>query len=249
MKTKASTTKKRTWKFWVSRTLLVIFMLGGVWLTNLIWFKPFSIRHFYDKVFIELALDSPELSTSMGIPVIYDWYKDDLDDISDAKNRELFKKLKKDHAALLSYDFESQSPENQLNTKILSFYMKDLIDGEPFSNYSYSVDQMSGIPSDLPSMMESSHRLEDKSDIKAYISRLSKFDTKFDQLLEDHLKISESKGIIPPKFIIKQVLEELKGFVGTTSDSTSISNRKESAITSNILYTNFQTKVDKLTDI
>ena len=249
MKTNDSTPKKRSWKFWVSRTFLIIVILGGLWLTNLIWFKPFSIRHFYDKVFIELALDSPELTTSLGIPVIYDWYKGDLDDISDAKQQDLINKLKEDYATLLSYDFQNQTPENQLNTKILSFYMKDLIDAQPFSNYGYSVDQMSGIQSGLPSMMERSHRLEDKSDIKAYISRLSKFDTKFDQLIEDHLKISESKGIIPPKFIIKQVLDEMKGFVGAISDSISNSDKKGTPITSNILYTNFETKVDKLTDI
>lgn|GEM_PF-5639033 len=37
------TTTKRTWKFWVSRTLLLGLLIGSVWLINLIWFKPFSI--------------------------------------------------------------------------------------------------------------------------------------------------------------------------------------------------------------
>lgn len=249
MKETDPTKKKRTWKFWVSRTFLIIIILGGLWLTNLIWFKPFNIRHFYDKVFIELALDSPELTTSLGIPVIYDWYKYDLDDISEAKVQESNNKLKKDYATLMSYDFENQSPENQLNTKILAFYMKDIIDGDPFYHNSYPVNQMFGIQSGLPSMMETAHKLEDKSDIKAYISRLSKFDTKFDQLIEDHLKISEQKGVIPPKFIIKKVLDEMNNFVGATSDSTSISESKVSPITSNILYTNFKTKVDKLSEL
>ncbi len=47
------TNKKRTWKFWTTRSLLILFILGGLWLTNLIWFKPFNIKHFYDKVFVE----------------------------------------------------------------------------------------------------------------------------------------------------------------------------------------------------
>lgn len=243
-----TTKKKHTWKFWVSRTLLVIFVLGGLWLINLIWFKPLSIRNFYDKVFVELALDSPELTTSLGIPVIYDWYKDDLDDISDAKQWESFNKMKDDYETLKSYDFENQSPENQLNTKILSFYVKGIIDGEPFFYHGYPVNQMFGIQSGLPSMMESAHKLEDESDIEAYISRLSKFNTKFDQLIAN-LKISESKGIIPPKYIIKLVLDEMKGFVGAKTDSTSISDQNLSPVTSNILYTNFETKVDKLTEI
>lgn len=248
MKTNDSPKKKRSWKFWVSRTFLIIFILGGIWLTNLIWFKPLNINHFYDKVFIEMALNSPELTTQLGIPVIYGMYKDELDDISDAKQWESFNKMKADLETLKSYDFDNQSPENQLNTKILSFYLESLKEGEPFFYYNYPVNQMTGIQSGLPSLMESAHKLEDESDIEAYISRLSKFDTKFDQLMEG-LKINESKGIVPPKFIIKLILNEMNSFVGPTPDSTSVSETNTSPVTSNILYTNFETKVDKLTDI
>ena len=231
--------KKRTWKFWVSRTLLSIFTIVAIWLINLIYFKPFNIANFYDKIFVELALDSPEMTTSLGIPVIYDWYKSDLDNISIDKQKESFAKLKDDYATLLSYDFDNQSEANKLNTKILTFFLKGSIDGEQFQFYGYPVNQMYGIQSELPSMMESAHKLEDKSDIEAYIARLSKFGIKFDQLSES-LKMSESKGIIPPKFIIAKVVNQMKGFVGNASDK---------AVKANILYANFATKVDKLTDI
>lgn len=241
--------KKRTWKFWTGRSLLVLLIIVGLWLTNLIWFKPFSINHFYEKVFVELALDSPELTTQLGIPFIYDWYKDDLDDISDAKNWENFNKAKKNYETLLSYDYDSQSPENQLNTDILAYYIKsNVFESEPFFYYSYLVNQMFGIQSGLPRMMESSHKLEDKSDIEAYISRLSKFDIKFKQLIET-LKIQESKDIIPPKFINQMVLNEMKGFVGIKPDSLKVIGKNESAVTSNILYTNFDTKVNLIKDL
>jgi len=46
-------TKKRNWKFWTGRTILGLLVIGGLWLTNLIWFKPFNIKHFYDKVFVQ----------------------------------------------------------------------------------------------------------------------------------------------------------------------------------------------------
>ena len=61
--------------------------------------------------------------------------------------------------------------------------------------------------------MESAHKLNDKNDIEAYIARLSQFDAKFEQVLEG-LKIREEKGIVPPKFVIDRVLNEMKGFVG-----------------------------------
>lgn len=234
--------KKRTWKFWLSRSILALLLIGIFWLINLIWFRPFNISHFYDKIFVELLLDSPEMTTAMGIPVLYDWSKDELDDISDAKQWEDFEKWKGIHATLTSYDFEGQSKANQLNTKILGYFLKGSVDSEPFFYHGYPVNQMFGIQSGLPSFMENSHKLKDKSDVEAYIARLSKFDTKFDQLLEG-LKIRESKGIIPPKFVIKRVVNEMKGFVGHKEAVLENLDNAPIPVKSNILYTNFETKV------
>ncbi|MGI9550818.1 MAG: DUF885 family protein, partial [Aurantibacter sp.] len=205
--------KKRTWKFWVGRTLLALILLAAGWLINLIWFRPLNIRHFYDRVFVEVALNDPELVTSLGIPVLYDWSKDELTDVSDAKQWEDFNKIKKDFATLQRYDFEDQSKENQLNTKIFGWFIETQLESEPYFYHGYPVNQMFGVQSNLPSFMESSHQIRDKSDIEAYIARLSLFDTKFDQVLEG-LKIREEKGIIPPKFVIQRVLDEMKGFIG-----------------------------------
>jgi uncharacterized protein (DUF885 family) len=242
--------KKRNWKFWTSRTILLLLLIGVFWVCNLIWFKPFNIKHFYDKVFVEFAIDSPELTTAMGIPVLYDRSKDELDDISDAKNWENFNKMKENYETLMSYDFDNQSKKNKLNTKILAFYIKGEMDSEPFFYHGYPVNQMGGVQNSLPSLMESAHKLEDKSDVEAYISRLSKFDTKFEQLKES-LEISESKGIIPPKFIIARVLNEMNGFIGTNDVLTNkeLSNTIVSSVKSNILYTNFEMKIDEIEDL
>lgn len=244
-------TKKRTWKFWTSRIVLLLFLIGIIWIINLIWFRPFNIKHFYDKIFVELALDSPELTTSMGIPFLYDLSKDELDDISDDKQWESFNKMKDDYETLMSYDFESQSEENKLNTKILGFYLEGLKEGEDFFYHDYPVNQMNGIQSGLPSFMENAHKLRNESDAEAYITRLSKFDTKFNQLIEN-LRIREAKGIIPPMFVIERVLDEMKGFIGVKKDSATIdqtSNRTVSPVISNILFTNFELKIDKLDDL
>lgn len=243
------TKKKRTWKFWTGRTLLVLVIFGGLWFINLIWFKPFNINHFYEKIFVELVLDSPETTTYLGIPVIYDWTKDELDDISDAKLWEGFNKSKEDYKTLLSYDYDNQSEENQLNTDILGYFLKmNTVEAEPYFYHDYPVNQMFGVQSGLPSMMASTHKLDNVSDIEAYISRLLKFETKFSQLIEG-LKIREDKGIITPKFINIILLNEMKGFVNVKTDSLKLSTNKKSAVTSNILYTNFETKVDVLEDI
>ena len=126
-------TKKRNWKFWTGRTILGLLVIGGLWLTNLIWFKPFNIKHFYDKVFVQLVIDSPELTTQVGIPGLYDLSKDELDDISDKTQWESINKMKEDYETLMSYDYDSQSDENKLNTKILKYYLEGLNKASLFS--------------------------------------------------------------------------------------------------------------------
>lgn len=237
--------KKRTWKSWLKYSFLALLIVASVFVVNLIWFRPFNISHFYDRLFIELALENPEMVTQMGIPVLYDMSKDELSDASDKKAWEDFEKMKQDYATLQSYDFESQSPENQLNTKILTWFIKTNMDGEPYFYYDYPVNQMFGVQNNLPSFMESAHKLRDKSDVEAYISRLSKFDTKFDQVLEG-LKIREEKGITPPTYIIDKVLNEMKGFVGEKDAVEIPTEEKQDPIKSNILYTNFEDKIAKI---
>ncbi len=238
--------KKRTWKFWTGRIILSLLFIGTIWVVNLIWFKPFNIRHFYDKVFVKFAIGSPEMVTQLGIPVLYDMYKDDLDDESDKKSWEDFEDMKADYATLMSYDFDSQSKENQLNTKILKWFLGKQVEGEAYFYHGYPVNQMFGVQSNLPSMMESSHKLRDKSDVEAYISRLSKFDTKFEQVLEG-LKIREEKGIIPPKFVIDRVLSEMMGFIGQKKkEKINKEVPNQDPVTTNILYANFNEKINQI---
>ena len=101
--------KSRFWKLWIGKFFLVLLISAIIWVVNLIWFKPFNIKHFYDRVFVELAVSSPELVTQLGIPVLYDIYKDDLSDASDNQAWEDFEMIKKNHEMLLSYNFDNQS--------------------------------------------------------------------------------------------------------------------------------------------
>lgn len=78
----------------MSHTLSLVLVIGSVWLVNLIWFEPFSIRQFHDRIFVEVALRSPEIVTQLGVPVLYDLTKDKWDDVSDARLWSDFQKTK-----------------------------------------------------------------------------------------------------------------------------------------------------------
>ncbi|WP_201747790.1 DUF885 domain-containing protein [Dyadobacter flavalbus] len=214
---------------------MLILLIAAGWLINLIWFRPFNIRHFYDRVFITGMLRSPETITYLGLPVLYDWTKDKWDDATDAQQWRSFEQMKDDFQMLQHYDFESQSPENKLNTKILSWYLESNTDGKVFFYYNYPLNQMDGAQLEVVDLLLNKHKLRNRSDMDAYITRLKGIATKFDQVLQG-LIIREHKGIVPPRIIVQRVLEQMKAFIN-------------GEISKNVLYTNFNQKIARIRDV
>lgn len=218
-------------------TVLVLLLAGTVFIVNLVWFRPFSINHFYEKVFIEYALEDPEALSQLRIleGMGINFHNDDLTDISNERVLNLKKKLNWNYTTLQEYEREELNKEQQLSYDILKWFLNDAIRREQFIYHDYILTQLSGVHVDLPDFMVNVHQVNTKEDAENYIARLSKFDTKFDQLLEQ-LVLREQKEIIPPRFSVEKVLKQTSEFI------------KDSA-QKNILYTSFKAKTDTLKEL
>lgn len=218
-------------------TLLVLFIVAGVFVVNLIWFRPFSINHFYEKVFIEYAIDDPEVLSQLRIleGMGINFHNDDLTDISDKRVQKLKAQIDHNYKTLLEYDREKLCKEEQLSFDILKWFLDDAVRREKFMYHDYIVSQLSGVHIDLPDFMVNVHQVNNRRDAENYIKRLSKFDTKFEQLLEQ-LRIREEKEIIPPRFALEKVLQQTTDFIIDSAHH-------------NILFTSFKAKTDSLKNL
>jgi hypothetical protein len=52
---------------WLGVVLAAGLVAGAIFIVNLVWFRPFSLNLFYEKVFVTFLLDNPELLTMMGV--------------------------------------------------------------------------------------------------------------------------------------------------------------------------------------
>ncbi len=214
--------------------LAIIFVTASIFIINLLFFRPFFINHFFEKVFIEFAFDSPELLTSIRIlkntPLHF--YEDDLGDYSDAHNDKVLARLKKEYRQLQAYKDKNLNPSQLLSKQVMNDFMEtQLALSDEFRYHNYPVNQLFGVQNGYPEFMAVQHWVEKDKDAAAYISRLNKVGKQFDQVIEG-LRIREEKGIIPPTFVVERVLDEMRGFVATPP--------KE-----NILYTSFAKKMKK----
>lgn len=218
---------------WAGVALLILVVAGLALAANVIWFRPFSIDIFFERVFIEMALKDPELLTTLRLlePMGLRFHNDDLTDVSPRREQELLDKAGRDLATLRAYDYNKLTRSQQMSYDILDYFLAQMVDGQPFLYHNYPVNQLFGVQNDLPDFMVNMHQVNDGKDARQYIARLNKFGEKFDQTLVG-LQLRQERGIVPPKFVVQRVLDEMKGLIAVAPEE-------------NILYTSFRDKLDK----
>jgi uncharacterized protein (DUF885 family) len=219
---------------WTLRVVALLVILLAIFLVNLIWFRPWSLNFFYEKVFAQVLFEEPELLSSLGLVERFGitGHNAKLGDASPAHQQRYFDRAKKNLADLHAYPLKKQNASQQLSTHILEWYMSREVEGEKYQWHNYPVNQLFGVQNEFPSFMANTHRLLATRDCEYYRQRLNAVGTKFDQLLES-LKVREQKGVLPPRFVVEKVLLEMENFVAQPASE-------------NILATSFQTRVAKI---
>ena len=200
--------------------LLVVIVLAAAGLFVQVWFfKPFNINAFFARTALQVALQSPQMLTSVHIleQVGIDGHNAKLDDASIAAGERLLDKLKASYTTLLSYDDDNLNEGDLLSKEIMLPLLEMVSDFEQFRFHNYPVNQLFGEQNGFPTFMESSHQIHSVGDAEDYITRLSLVGVKFDQVLEG-LQRREELEIFPPQFVITKVIDEMQGFVNTPVD-------------------------------
>src|ERR1700730_7395663 len=224
---------------WFFRIMAVAVLVIAVFLINLIWFRPWSLNLFYERVFVQVLFDEPELLSSLGLVEQFGFtgHNGKLSDESPAHQQKVFERWKRDLADLRAYPLDRQSPSQRLSTHVLEWFLERQVESEKYQWHDYPVNQLFGVQNQFPSFMANTHRLLTKRDCDYYLMRLDALPKKFDQTLEG-LKVREQKQILPPRFVVEEVLKEMTDFIAKPAPE-------------NILATSFKSraaKIDKLSD-
>jgi uncharacterized protein (DUF885 family) len=222
---------------WIGGILALLLIVLAVFIVNLVWFRPWSLNLFYEKVFVQILFDEPELLSSIGLVERFGitGHNAKLSDASPAHQQHIIDLTKKDLEELHAYPLEKQSASQKLSTHVLDWYLTNLNEGEKYQWHNYPVNQLFGVQNEFPSFMANTHRLLAPRDCEYYRQRLIAVGPKFDQLIES-LKVREEKGILPPRFVVEKVLAEMNNFVGQPAEQ-------------NILATSFKTRAAKIKDL
>ena len=188
-------------------------LAAAVFIVNLVWFRPFSLDLFYEKVFVTFALDNPETLTAMGMAEQFGYRRHNahLDDLSIAKGDRDFARLRQNLAELKAYDLAAQTPSQQLSTRVLTWFLENQIEGERFRFHDYPVDQLWGVQNQTPDFLINQHVIADRRGAEDFLARLGEVGRKYDQVIEG-LNKRQQIGVVPPRFVVEHVLAGMRAF-------------------------------------
>jgi len=200
----------------MKRALLAIVLVAlAVFLIPTLWLRPWSIDHFYARVFASFALRHPMILSQIGVldGTPFDFYGDKIDDLSPAAMEREMKFAEDNLKMLRSYDRGRMTPQQRLSAEVLDWFLDDQVRQKKFMWHDYPLNQMFGAQSEIPDFMINTHPLKKPKDAENYVTRVSKIGIAVDQILAG-VRLRDSLKVVPPRFVMSEVLDQMRNFAG-----------------------------------
>jgi uncharacterized protein (DUF885 family) len=179
---------------------------------NLAQLEGLPIDEFFARSYRQLQLRDPDTLVVNGLADEYGVANERFTDMSDGYLHETQQLEVAILDLLRTYDYDALSPDQQLSYDIYEWILDDRVRGHPFTYYDYPVNPLTiwGKQNWLIDFMGNHQPITGKQDAADYVARLSQIDTWVAQLLAG-LKRREQAGVVPPKYIIEESIDQIEG--------------------------------------
>lgn len=110
------------------------------------------------------------------------------------------------------FDYEALTPDAQISYDIWKYQYEEAVAGLEFRGNQYMFTQFFGPQAFLPTFMSNFHRVDEVSDMEAYIKRLDEAARVLNQLLERAQAYAEN-GVRPPRFAYEGVVQQARAVI------------------------------------
>ena len=191
-------------------------------------------RQFFESVFQDTVLDSPEFQASLGYKSNYDKW----DDITWQASRQRAYRAADDLDYLeKNIDFDKLDENTKISYRLMVKRLQRTIDNDNFIFHNYLITHRGGKHSSIPSFLINYHRIDEEQDVKDYISRLRNVEPLMDDLILQ-LKLRQDVKKIAPAFVFPQAIK--------TSENIISGYPFEETEKQNVIYEDFMKKLNAL---
>ncbi|GAA3740860.1 uncharacterized protein (DUF885 family) [Sphingorhabdus rigui] len=135
---------------------------------------------------------------------------DDGSDAAEARNYEAERSALKEMRA--RFDPAKLSLENKLSYRLFEKRAARSEGAYKYNDYGYVFDQMNGAQSQIPAFLINIHRIDTKSDARAYVNRLYGIGPAMTEAVSQ-AKTRAAKGIMPPKWVYPYVIADSRNVI------------------------------------
>ncbi|MDJ0641776.1 MAG: DUF885 domain-containing protein [Erythrobacter sp.] len=168
------------------------------------------INDWFETKFEEELRFSPLRQTALGMKSDYD----KIDDFTlEAVQAQLEWWQQATAEMEANFDYDELSDEAKLSWDMWQFRREQAEAAAGFREQEYILTQMNGLHTALPSFLLTQHKVDNESDMTAFIARLGGIGTAMDQLLE-RARANAAAGTRPPRFAYDAVIEESGKLIG-----------------------------------
>jgi uncharacterized protein (DUF885 family) len=169
-----------------------------------------AIMAFFDEYDAQQLAQSPLGKSYRGIKDSDYGKWDDGSDAAEARNYEAERSALKEMRA--RFDPAKLSPENKLSYRLFEKRAARSEGAYKYNDYGYIFDQMNGAQSQIPAFLINIHRIDTKSDARAYVNRLYGIGPAMTEAV-GQAKTRAAKGIMPPKWVYPYVIADSRNVI------------------------------------
>ena len=197
-----------------------------------------AIKTFFEEYDAEELARSPLSKSYRGIKDSDYGRWDDGSDEAEARTYDAERSALKEMRA--RFDPAKLTAENQLSFRLFEKRAARTEAAFKYNDYGYVFDQMNGAQSQIPAFLINIHRIDSKSDARAYINRLYGIGPGMNDAIEQ-AKGSAKKGIMPPKWVYPYVISDARNVIAGAPFSAPVDGGPDAP-----LFADFKGKVAKL---
>ena len=201
------------------------------------WFTPVGVNNYINKVTVQIAMESPELITRLGLidNTVLDFHSGKLADYTKEADERSLEKLKAAREGLDNYGPEGLEGQELLSWKIAAWFFDEWLVNAEMEHSGYRVNQISGVTVNLPEFLTDAHAIIDRRSADRYLSRLTEFGRVLREV-KDRVIEDRDHGVIPPDFVIEKSLTGMRRFISEGAEQ-------------NVLVTDFASRLSEVDEI
>ena len=193
------------------------------------------LNEWFEEEYEKELLLSPMSLTRLGRKEHYG----EIDDFSEEAELAYLERQAASAKALQSrFNYEALDSETKVSYDLWMYQIESEQAMAPYSRHRYVFNQMRGMHSYLPNFLINFHKVDEESDMSAYVKRLSATAKSIDELLS-RAQINASEGVRPPRFAYEgAITQSLNLITGQPFDEKSTADSP--------LWKDAQQKIDAL---